>query len=180
MSSSRRPPAAALRQPPTKQTGGHPVLPFARTVHTLHPGDVACAGRGDRLETLLGSCVAIVLTDPRRTVGVMCHIVHSRPAIKAPRKSGVHADAALQAMYALLQARSITPALCEAYVYGGANMFPSLFMDSHVGADNARWALDALAGDRIQVLLHDVGGSAYRRLGWTVGSGAPQVTAVQV
>ena len=52
-------------------------------VHTLHPGDLAFATRGERLDTLLGSCVAIVLTDPRRTVGVMCHIVHARPAQRA-------------------------------------------------------------------------------------------------
>ena len=49
-------------------------------VHVLHPGDVACGERGERFETLLGSCVAIVLTDPRRTIGAMCHIVHAMPA----------------------------------------------------------------------------------------------------
>ena len=175
----RPPQATALRQP-AKATGDTPAPPVAGAVHTLHPGDVACAGRGDRLEALLGSCVAIVLTDPWRTVGVMCHIVHAKPALRVPRKSGAHAGVALKAMYALLQARGIAPALCEAYVYGGGNMFPALFKGSHVGDNNARWALAALADDGIPVLLHDVGGSAYRRLGWTVGSGAPQVTAVQI
>ena len=153
--------------------------PTAR-VHILNPGDVSCADRGDRLETLLGSCVAIVLTDPRRTVGVMCHIVHAKPAIRAALKSGAHAGAALKSMYGLLRARGITPAHCQAYVYGGGNMFPAQFKHSHVGVDNAHWALDTLAGDDIQVLFHDVGGSAYRRLSWTVGTDAPQVTAVQV
>jgi chemotaxis protein CheD len=33
-------------------------------VTTLHPGDVVLGLRGDRLQTLLGSCVAVVLTDP--------------------------------------------------------------------------------------------------------------------
>ena len=56
-------------------------------VHTLHPGDLAFATRGERLDTLLGSCVAIVLTDPRRTVGVMCHIVHARSAPRAAAQS---------------------------------------------------------------------------------------------
>jgi hypothetical protein len=28
--------------------------PTAQRVQVLHPGDVACADRGDRLETLLG------------------------------------------------------------------------------------------------------------------------------
>jgi chemotaxis protein CheD len=150
-------------------------------VHTLHPGDVACADAGDRLETLLGSCVAIVLTDPRRTVGVMCHIVHSGSANGVAQKTGAHAEVAFKTMYALLLARGITPAFCEAYVYGGGNMFPELVRTTaHVGDSNARWALDALADAGIRVLSCDVGGSSYRRLSWTVGPDAPQVTAVQV
>ena len=32
------------------------------SVTTLHPGDVACAERGERLATLLGSCVAYLLS----------------------------------------------------------------------------------------------------------------------
>ena len=123
-----------------------PVAPGAGTgtLHVLHPGDVVCADRGDRLETLLGSCVAIVLTDPRRTVAVMCHIVHSRPASRAARASPAHADVALAAMYTLLRARGIDPTPCEAYVYGGGKLFPSIFRQSHVGDDNTQWALDAL------------------------------------
>jgi len=149
-------------------------------VHTLHPGDVVCADRGARLETLLGSCVAIVLTDPRRTVGAMCHIVHSGRAVSSAQESGAYADVALRTMYTLLRARGINPVLCEAYVYGGGNMFPALFTQSHVGDQNSNWALDELAHDGVRVLLHDVGGTSYRRLGWTVGPDAPQVTAIPI
>lgn len=145
--------------------------------HTLHPGDVVCAERGERLETLLGSCVAIVLTDPRRTVGAMCHIVHANRAVAGVAETGAYAEVALDTMYALLRDRGIDPRQCEAYVYGGGNMFPELFTDVHVGERNARWALDAMAHDGIRVLFHDLGGRRYRRLTWTVGLEAPQVTA---
>ncbi len=148
-------------------------------VHILHPGDVACGERGDRLETLLGSCVAIILTDPRRTLGAMCHIVHSTRGAGAAA-SAVYADVALATMYALLRARGIEPQLCEAYVFGGGNMFPGLIGRRHVGHSNVQWALEALAGDGVPVLQHHVGGSVYRRLRWTVGPTLPQVTAVQV
>jgi len=108
---------------------------------TLHPGDVALGLEGDRLETLLGSCVAIVITDPRRTVGVMCHIVHSRPAPSTALATAAYADVALATMVDLLQQRGITARLCEAYVYGGGNMFPQLEQGSSVADDNAtgRW-----------------------------------------
>lgn len=155
---------------------------FGSVTHTLHPGDVACGVRGDRLVTLLGSCVAVVITDPRRTVGAMCHIVHSThsdAAQPAPRDS-TWGDVALDVMYALLRQRGIAPQLCEAYVYGGGNMFPDQFGDGHVGASNARWTLQALAADGVRVLHHDLGGSRYRKLAWTVGPEAPAVTAVAV
>ncbi len=145
-------------------------------VHVLHPGDVVCADAGDRLETLLGSCVAIVLTDPRRTIGVMCHIVHAASPSGGSCHETAHAEPALATMYALLLARGIYPPLCEAYVYGGGNMFPALIRDRHVGDSNACWALGALSRDRIRVLGHDLGGTTYRRVGWTVGSREPRVT----
>jgi chemotaxis protein CheD len=47
-----------------------------------------------------------------------------------------------------------------------------------VGDSNAHWALQALAADGVRVLHHDLGGPSYRKLAWTVGPGAPEVTAV--
>ncbi len=147
---------------------------------TLHPGDVACVERGTRIETLLGSCVAIVMTDPQRTLGAMCHIVHSGPGGRGAQPSAAHADVALDTMYDLLRQRGLNPALCEAYVYGGGNMFPALCTQTHVGERNADWALAALQRDGVRLLAQDVGGCSYRRLAWTVGTGAPEVRAVQV
>ncbi len=146
--------------------------------YTLHPGDVACGERGDRLETLLGSCVAIVLTDPRRTVGAMCHVVHAGAARDA---ADMHfGQAALAEMYRQLVARGITPRLCEAFVYGGGNMFPAHAGSGHVGERNARWALEALQSQGVRVRVHDLGGTAYRKLVWTVGPGEPEVQAVPI
>jgi chemotaxis protein CheD len=83
-------------------------------------------------------------------------------------------------MYRLLHDNAVAPRLCEAYVYGGGNMFPDLVQSSSVGDDNVRCVFDALAADGIPVVAHDVGGSVYRRLRWTVGPEAPQVVAVEV
>ena len=154
-------------------------------VHTfLHPGDVVCAHRGDRLETLLGSCVSIILTDPHRTVGAMCHIVHANRATATAQLSTCHASTALATMYRLIKNEGFAPHLCKAYVYGGGNMFPALSLSrqqqSHVGDANARWALQALQHDGVDVIHHDLGGCTYRRVAWTIGAQAPQVAAVKV
>jgi chemotaxis protein CheD len=149
-------------------------------VQVLHPGDVMCADNGSRFETLLGSCVAIVLTDPRRTIGAMCHVVHAGAPIDGAERNWAYGDHALAAMYAQLRARGINPLMCVAYVYGGGNMFPHLFGSSHPGDANSRWALRVLARDGIRVLFHDLGSASYRRLAWTVGTDAPECVAIPI
>jgi chemotaxis protein CheD len=161
-----------------KVAGGHAP---SGTTYTLLPGEVRCAQRDDQLVTLLGSCVAIVLTDPKRTVGCMSHIVHI-PSHNPPTgpRGNAWADVALATMCGELRAKGIEPRLCEAYVYGGGNMFPTLVGGTHVGQRNANWVLDALAVLGATLLHQDLGGSSYRKLRWTIGPQAPQVEAVPV
>lgn len=168
--SSRTGVSGPLVLPLVDESGAH---------HVLHPGDVVTAGVGVTLETLLGSCVAIVLTDPRRTTGTMCHIVHSGNARHTPDDT-THAEPAIRRMYAELRARAIEPRLCHAFIYGGGNMFPQLYeRGTHIGEQNADWAARRLARDGIRVLVRDVGGTRYRRVRWTVGHEMPEVRAAQ-
>ena len=149
-----------------------------RAPHLLLPGDVACGERGDRFESLLGSCVAVVMTDPRRTVGAMCHIVLPAPAPLRRARDTAFADVAMAEMGARLRARGLQPGLCEAYVYGGGNMFPAIYAHSPIGDRSVQQVLQALADQGVRVLHHDVGGAAYRKLAWTVGPGEPSMTAI--
>ncbi|HUN90584.1 MAG TPA: chemotaxis protein CheD [Burkholderiaceae bacterium] len=152
----------------------------AHPTHVLHPGDVVVATRGHRLETLLGSCVAIILTDPARTVGAMSHVVHTGPMSVGSPSGTMHGESALQRMFALLRECALNPLMCEAYVIGGGNMFPRLVAGDTVGEANIRWALDALSSRGIRTLATDAGGTTYRRLRWTVGPSAPDIVAVDV
>ncbi len=149
-------------------------------LHTLFPGDIVCADRGERLETLLGSCVAVILTDRHRTVGAMCHIVHAGAANDHSSKPEAHADAAIDTLYRVLSARGYTPKLCDAYVYGGGNMFPMLVDGAHVGQKNSHCVLERLKRDHVRVVFQDLGGASYRRLSWTIGHEWPVVSAVAV
>ncbi len=148
-------------------------------VYRVHPGEVALAQRGERLDTLLGSCVSVILTDARRTFGAICHIVHAMSPIK-PVQSCAYGAQALDALEDLLTARGITPSKCMAYVYGGGNMFPGQYSRKHVGEKNADWVLAELAERRIEVMHEDLGGGVYRRLRWTVGFSEPEATSVAV
>jgi chemotaxis protein CheD len=147
-------------------------------VFDLMPGDVALGTAGDQLKTLLGSCVSVILTDPRRTVGAMCHIVHVGKPNSANTRNTAYGMPAMDELFARLQAVAVTPALCQAYVYGGGNMFPALINKNHVGANNARWVMDFLQAHRIAVVHSSLGGNGYRKVLWTVGPAQPMVDMV--
>lgn len=144
----------------------------------LMPGDIGLGDAGDQLKTLLGSCVAVILTDPRRTVGAMCHIVHVGQPNAANQHNTAYGSVAMHDMFAHLRARAVNPSMCDAYVFGGGNMFPQLFRDRHVGASNVEWVLDYLHDHGITVLDHCLGGNGYRKVSWTIGTGEPEVDNV--
>ena len=150
----------------------------------LHPGDVACADRGECLETVLGSCVAIVLTDPRRTIGAMCHVVHAGSPHGTAARETAFGEAAMAEMCRRLLERGIDAGQCLGWVFGGGNMFPARIgdaaADGNVGAANFEWALGALARAGIRVLGVSLGGHAYRKLRWTVGPDAPEVETISM
>ena len=148
----------------------------------LHPGDVVFGTTDDELETILGSCVAVILTDPRRTIGVMCHVVTASSGLS--RKPNLpltaYADLAFECMCKGLLERGVVPRLCDAYVFGGGNMFPQLERPPRVGEDNVHWMLEALDEMGAQLVATDLGGVGYRKLHWVVGKGAPKVTWVPI
>jgi len=146
--------------------------------YELMPGDVAMGQAGDQLKTLLGSCVSVILTDPRRTVGVMCHIVHVGHPNAANKTNTAYGSVAMAEMVRRLYSVGFAPRSCEAYVFGGGNMFPKLFTHHHVGANNVDWVLGYLEHHKIPILRQDHGGAGYRRLLWTVGPGEPQVETI--
>jgi chemotaxis protein CheD len=144
----------------------------------LMPGDVALAVKGEQLKTLLGSCVSVILTDPRRTVAAMSHIVHVGMPNASNQSNTAYGTVAMNQMFGMLRARGINPAMCEAYVFGGGNMFPQIFNARNVGASNADWVLDFLHAQGIGIVDQELGGNGYRKVSWTVGAQDPLVETV--
>lgn len=149
-------------------------------VQELMPGDVGFGHRGDQFKTLLGSCVSVILTDPARTVGAMCHIVHSSVPNSVNRHNTAYGSCAMDEMFHRLRRSGLSPTQCDAYVYGGGNMFPGLVTGDSVGDRNVRWVLDFLQAHRVNIVATGVGGMRYRKLAWTVGTGQPELVETQV
>lgn len=148
----------------------------------MHPGDVLCVNAGVRLQTLLGSCVSICMTDVAHTVGAMCHYVHSTPPRHDLRHDAHYAEVALSRMFAELRCRGIDPLTCDAYVCGGGAMrLHGMGEPSSIGARNVQWARQFLAAHRIAThVLSTGGGACYRKVNWLVGQGAPAVSVLPI
>jgi chemotaxis protein CheD len=144
----------------------------------LMPGDVALGAAGVQFKTLLGSCVSVILADPRRTLASMCHIVHVGIPNADNRHNTAYGVVAMHEMFTQLRARGINPRMCEAYVYGGGNMFPQLFRNQHVGSNNVEWVMHYLETHGVAVVDQCLGGTGYRKVSWTVGQQAPVVETV--
>lgn len=144
----------------------------------LMPGEVADGVAGDQFKTLLGSCVSVILTDPRRTAAAICHIVHTSTPNAANSRNTAYGLVAIEDMRQRLQRRGLIAERCEAYVYGGGNMFPQFFSERNVGIKNANWVMDVLEHEGIQVVAHQLGGNGYRKVAWTIGPLEPLVETV--
>ncbi|MEY2860991.1 MAG: hypothetical protein RLZ68_2037 [Pseudomonadota bacterium] len=150
----------------------------ALRVLDLMPGDVMLGEVGDQFKTLLGSCVSVILCDSRRTIAAMCHVVFAGKPKSQHSANTAYGPAAMTNMFTHLRAKGVNPLMCQAYVFGGSNMFPQFFSSKHVGASNSEWALNFLRDHNIHVLDQCIGGNGYRKISWTVGSGEPLVETV--
>jgi len=125
-------------------------------------GQAIAACAPDRLWSILGSCVAVALSDPRRRVSALGHVVLP----KASGRSGMpakFADTAVPHMLQLLREKGVSNQGLVAKIVGGAHMFGHS-MPMEVGESNVQAIVRALETVGIRVAARDVGGSRGRRI----------------
>lgn len=147
----------------------------------LKPGDF-CFGEGRlRINTVLGSCVAIVLWHPQLACGGMCHFM--LPARNLARGDlpldGKYGDEAMQLFMLELKKRRTLPAQYQVHIYGGGNMFGGRAASrTDIGYQNIDMA-HRLLGEQGFTLDYDhLGSFGHRRVAFDVWSG--EVTLVHV
>jgi len=145
----------------------------------LHPGEYFFSGGGDRIGTLLGSCIAICLWHPILHIGGMCHFVLPAQHKKAARLNGRYADEAMEMFRASVLAHNTELKQYQASIYGGANVVASLVKEDEdtIGERNAAVAMELLMANRVSIGIVDVGESWPRRIAFDVTSGEVAVNA---
>lgn len=130
------------------------------------------------LSTVLGSCIACCLFDPALALGGMNHFLLPAPPAGHRSNSGEAERYGLYAMEVLINAmlqRGANRATMRAHLYGGANLHEGM---RAIGSENAAFARDFLAADRIQLVREDTGGVLARRLELQPASGRIRCRAV--
>ena len=129
-----------------------------REAAKIRPGEYYATGRDMVLVTVLGSCVAACIRDPRLGIGGMNHFMlpdcaqqNDAPA-SASARYGVHAMEMLINQLVKLGARKNG---LEAKVFGGGNVLKGLTV-ANVGQRNADFVLQYLGTEGIPVLAQDL------------------------
>ena len=136
----------------------------------LHPGQMCFCDQPSRVETVLGSCVAVTMWNQRLGLGCICHAVLplSKGALTEPLK---YVDSAIQSMLNVLERHSSRRQDLEVKLFGGASMRRQVSPRASVGRQNIDAALALLQHEGFTLRTSDTGGSAGRKLLFYTGTG---------
>lgn len=157
----------------TATSGGDIAVGLGKLEVSARPGDVLCA-------LGLGSCIGLVMADPRAGVAGLAHIM--LPAARRPDEPlpGKYADTAVPALLAAVGALGANRRRLIVKAAGGAQMFAagSGARALAVGERNEEAVREALAAAGLRLLAADIGGGRGRTLRVDVASGAVSVRTV--
>ena len=129
----------------------------------LHPGQMCFCDRPSRVETVLGSCVAVTMWNPRLCIGCICHAVlpRNRGSGDDPLK---YVDSSIQSMLQVLDRNASRRHDLEVKVFGGASMRRPVANHKSVGSQNVDVALALLRDEGFALRTSDTGGTSGRKL----------------
>jgi chemotaxis receptor (MCP) glutamine deamidase CheD len=134
-----------------------------RRLHKIHIGGVCASAEPAVVRTVLGSCIAVCLRDPRAGVGGMNHFMLPASAAgeAVSARYGVHAMELLinDCMRAGADRRGL-----EAKVFGGGHVLRMRETDGNVPQSNIKFALHFLRTEGIPIVSSDLGGYAAREV----------------
>jgi chemotaxis protein CheD len=121
----------------------------------IFAGDVATSVDPAEIDTLLGSCVAVCLFDPKLRGGGMNHIM--LPGNARDARSTRFGVEAMELLINDLMKKGGVKRRFAAKAFGGATVLPGLKF-ANVGDDNVKFVQDFLAIERIPLVAARLGG----------------------
>jgi len=156
---------------------GGTVPQVARERRFLQPGHLIVSAEPASITTILGSCVAVCLWDPRTFIGGMNHFMLPIP-VTGHAASPRFGDVAMQQLVERMTAAGARMRSVRAKVFGGASMFAVAGGRSHLGAQNAELAIAFLNRAAIPIVERDLGGTRGRKLIFHTDEGTSCLTLI--
>ena len=146
--------------------------------------DLNIATNGELLKTTgLGSCVGIIIYDPKKHLAGMAHIMlpSSSIAREVPINVAKYADTAIPTLIEKLLAQGATSSYLQAKIAGGSQMFslPGQTDTLRIGPRNVESSSQLLQEYRIPLLSSDTGGNYGRTIEFDISSGMLSIRSVQ-
>jgi chemotaxis protein CheD len=150
----------------------HPPLPSLPATY-VHPGQIVVSEAPGVLTTILGSCVAVCLNDPKLRIGGLNHYLLP---IDSPSDelAGRYAPSAIEQLIAEMRAQGAAMNRMVAHIVGGAAVLAAFGREGqqHLGMRNVAIAREYMSRYRIPVASLDVGGTRGRKLMFAPRDGA--------
>ena len=137
----------------------------------IHSGQLFVAARDTTIMTVLGSCVAVCLYDPKTKIAGMNHYLlplWNNEGLASPKYGNISIEKLVDAMESVGCARRNI----IAKVFGGAS--PNNFSNSSsqlIGEKNVNVAIDMLQEYNIEVVARDIGGIRGRKIAMNSSTG---------
>ena len=150
---------------------------FASEAAKILPGEYYVTARDMLLVTVLGSCVAACIRDPKTGIGGMNHFMlpegggDLRDVLSSSARYGGYA---MEVLLNQLVKLGASRARLEAKVFGGASVLRG-FTTVRVGEMNSEFVLEYLRTERIRVVAEDLKGLYPRKVYFFPGSGRVMV-----
>lgn len=143
---------------------------FERLAFNINPGGWAVETERP-ISTLLGSCVAVCLYDPKLRLGGMNHFLLPSKRVGGGDDTDVvlAGDYAMEVLVNAMLAKGAHKDRLVAKAFGGGNIVSSIRMA--IGDRNAEFAVEWLAREGIQLTASDFGGPWSRKVVWVPNTG---------
>lgn len=141
--------------------------------HFIGVAAIHVARSPDRVRTLLGSCVGVVLYDPKAKVGGVAHIMLPSSSLCHGHR-GKFADTGVDGLLGDALSAGCHKERLRAKIAGGAAIF-GLGIAEHIGSQNIQAVRERLAHHDIRLVAEDVGGTQGRRILFDPDTGQVEV-----
>jgi len=145
----------------------------------LPPGEVYFGHNHNKIQTLLGSCVAITVWHKKHRVGGMCHYLIAEQKDKREFQQNNYRYGANCLNY-LLEKMALYPPInkFELKLYGGSNMYEKIKSPS-IGETNVAFAKSWAASLQLAFLEEDILGKVCRTLVLNLSTGKTSLKRYQ-